>query len=588
MNPEVKITSARQPAAAQPPQAQQDNYRPARSSGKLMQSSPDAIAGYRQETSNLEAYNTPSGVLNGLPGQFIASSSQIAPSAPLVFSSEKNYSQAPASASSEGNVASYPSGMLGNPQGKFADSQNIQNVQNVNSPSGSLRAASTPPSGGLKGSATGSGSLRTASTASSSGGLKGSATGSPESAAFRNNPLAELAKYYSELRNEAHRARRDINELKDKVSRFDSAAKSPKMNSLGEIPQKSELQANLDDLLGLLMQHNGSTLHLKTGCPPSVRIEGELIPVGDQALTSNDTKRLILPILNELHKESLVAGKDTSLSYTGAAGVFYVNAYLQRGQVSAVFKAIKTSVVPLAQLGLPDSLNQALSLTSGLFIISGLSKSGRTTTAGAMIDYLNNNTKSNIITVEDPIEFLFKDNNSIISQREAGVDTESIAEGVKSAIKQEPDILFISDISDKDAMYYALKAAETGYLVIAVMNTANVIQTLDRIINTFPEELRAWARAILADTLCGILAQKLIFSETAQVRLPACELMYVTPEIASLIRIGNHYEIYSRIKEGAAEGMITLNQSLMAMLAQNLITSDAVMSYSENPSELSE
>ena len=569
MNPEVKITSARQQTPAPtvpaqsgnyPPPAQSGNYRPARSSNRLVPSSmpPDNSAEYKQPLPNLDAYNTPSGILNGLPGQFIPSSSQIAPSDPLVFSSEKNYSQSPAVP--QALNTSVPSGGLStNPKELEANSSDLkgpqQNMPQAKPTSGELKPLGKP---------------------------------SPESAAFRNNPLAELAKYYSELRNEAQRARRDINELKEKISNSASSGQTPKLNSLGEIPQKSELQANLDDLLGLLIQHNGSALYLKVGFPPSVRIEGELIPIGDQALTLNDTKRLVLPILSAIQKESLVGGRDTSLSYTCASGGFYVNAYLQRGLVSAVFKTIKISVTPLSQLGLPESLNQALSLTSGLFIISGLPKSGRSTTAAAMIDFLNTNTKSHIVTVEEPIEFLFKDNNSLISQKEVGVDTESLTEGVKSAIKQEPDILFISDIGDKETLYYALKAAETGYLVIAVMNTANVIQTIERIINTFTEELRPWSRAILADTLCGILAQKIIFSESAQVRLPASELMYVTPEIASLIRMGNHYEVYNRIKEGAVDGMITFNQSLLAMLAQGFLTPESVMSYSENPAELSE
>jgi len=204
-----------------------------------------------------------------------------------------------------------------------------------------------------------------------------------------------------------------------------------------------------------------------------------------------------------------------------------------------------------------------------------------------MLEYINNNAKSHIMTIEDPAEFIFEDKNSFISQKEVGSDVESLAEGVKSAINQDPDIIFISELRDQDTLYYALKAAERGHYVIAVMHTADTIQTLDRIINTFREDLRLSARAVLADTLCGVIAQKMIYSDNIQKRILVTELMYVTPEIASLIRMGNYYEIYNFIRTGQEDGMATFNQSLINLASQELITLEAALTYSDNPEELS-
>lgn len=525
---EVKITSTRQSSSfSANPSSQLNQFRPANRNSKPAgrhNSESDVNPEYVSHQVNMSpeqrdfqeslGYNqqpTPSGRLGGQYEQ----NPQIQKPVPVTFSNEKNYSSpsAPAPPHNEAEPLQKEATGVLQQQNIYAQEQKMQQQQ-YPPPHQQHQQHQQPQQ-------------------------------RPQEAAAKQSGSGDLARYYNELRKEAERARKDINELKERVIQLSSVKAQNRDGDAGDpfidIPQKSELQASLEDLLGLQAQHSGSDMHLKVGAPPVVRIDGDLVPVGEQVLTSNDAKRLIIPIITAENRIKLAKGKEIDFSYQSAAGRFRVNAYLQRGFVSASFRLVNSSVGELSALGLPGSITQFMSMTSGLFIITGPTGSGKSTTLASMVDHLNKNTKFHIITIEDPIEFLFEDKNSILSQREVGIDTESFAEGMKAALRQDPDVIVLGELRDRDTTYQALKAAETGHLVISTMHSANAVQSIVRLADMFPPAERPVICATLADILCGILSQKLILSSNLEQRVLVPELLYVTPTIASLIRAGNFF-----------------------------------------------
>ena len=403
----------------------------------------------------------------------------------------------------------------------------------------------------------------------------------------------EMKKMIEELKNDSLKKDEEIKTL------FKNSGKTPPstINAVTEeedeykifapIPQKSELQAELQDLLMLQAQHNGSDMHLKVGSAPMIRIEGELVPVGEEPLTATDVRRLLLPLLSKKQKTKLVQDGQLDFSFQKEQGRFRTNIYLQKGTLAAAMRLVKTEIPTLEELGIPESINKALSFTSGLFLLTGPTGSGKSTSMAAMVENLNQNAKYHIITLEDPIEYVFKDKESLISQREVGIDTVSYSEGMRAVLRQDPDVILLGELRDHETISQALKAAETGHLVISTLHSSNAIQTISRIIDMFQPSERMIICTSLAATLCGILSHKLIPSIDMERRILVPELMYVTPTIASLIRTSSYHEIYQYIQEGASDGMITFNQSFIEKLKEGVISEEAAMAYAEEPNELS-
>lgn len=410
--------------------------------------------------------------------------------------------------------------------------------------------------------------------------------------------ISELKQQVEEMRKESELKSGEISELKKRLvagaapsagvtaSSADPSEDDDPLGLLGEIPVKSELQAELQDLLVLQQQHNGSDMHLKVGCAPMIRIEGELVPVGEQPLTVNDTKRLLLPLLTKKQKIQLSQGKEADFSFQKDQGRFRTNIYLQKGTLAASFRLVKTNIPSLDELGIPQAIKQALSYTSGLFLLTGPTGSGKSTSMAAMVEYLNTNSKYHIVTLEDPIEYVFHDKECIVSQREVGIDTESYHEGMRSVLRQDPDVIVLGELRDQETISQALKAAETGHFVISTIHSPNAIQTIGRIIDMFPAGDRMTICANLSETLCGIMSHKLVLSTDMEKRVLIPELLFVTPTIASLIRSSSYHEIYPYLKEGGTEGMVTFNQSFLEKIKQKIITEETALAYSEEPNEL--
>ena len=265
---------------------------------------------------------------------------------------------------------------------------------------------------------------------------------------------------------------------------------------------------------------------------------------------------------------------------------FRVNLSRQLGKSALVIRTIPYNIKRVSELMLPESIEQFATLNNGLVLITGPTGSGKSTTIASLIDYININYPKHIITIEDPVEFIFTNKKSIVSQRQVLIDTPSFPDGIKYALRQDPDVIFIGEIRDKDTVTAALKASETGHLVFATIHTNDAIQTVNRIVNMFEPSDRDFVRGQLAAILRGTVSQKLIPISNGTGRRPACEVLVVTPTVKDFIEKDKLEEIYELVKKGSFNNMITMNTSLYRLFEQDLITEDVAMSYSDNKNEL--
>ena len=258
----------------------------------------------------------------------------------------------------------------------------------------------------------------------------------------------------------------------------------------------------------------------------------------------------------------------------------------QLGKSALVIRTIPYSIKRVTELTLPESIEQFATLNNGLVLITGPTGSGKSTTIASLIDYININYPKHIITIEDPVEFIFTNKKSIVSQRQVLIDTPTFPDGIKYALRQDPDVIFIGEIRDKETVVAALKAAETGHLVFATIHTNDAIQTVNRIVNMYEPSDRDFVRSQLAAVLRGTVSQKLIPISNGTGRRPACEVLVVTPTVKDFIEKDKLGEIYELVKKGSFNNMITMNTSLYRLFEQDLITEDIAMSYSDNKNEL--
>jgi len=344
----------------------------------------------------------------------------------------------------------------------------------------------------------------------------------------------------------------------------------------------------VEDFLKMMIVKEASDLYLKTGSPPCFRVYGKLFPEGDQSLTPDEVLSFAKEILNEEQekqfRDNLEA--DIALSVSGV-GRFRANVYYQRGSLGIVFRSIKSSVPSFEDLSLPTKVLEDLCHESrGLVLVTGSTGCGKSTTLASMIDYLNNNTEKHILSIEDPIEFVHRDKKSIISQREVGMDTRSYYHALRHMMRQTPDVIHIGDIRDVETMSSAIQAAETGQLVLSTLHTINATQTVERIINFFPPYQHHEVRLQLSLLLKGIISLRLIPRRDGKGRIPACEVMLLTPTIRGLIHDGLTIQVPNFIQDGAIFGMQTFNQALVALYKAGKISLDDARSNADNRDEL--
>jgi twitching motility protein PilT len=343
----------------------------------------------------------------------------------------------------------------------------------------------------------------------------------------------------------------------------------------------------IQQLFKVMVDNGASDLHLTVGSAPGMRISGDIVRVKVGSLAPDDTKRLIYQILTEKQKAELEKNLELDFSF-GIKGLarFRANVFYSKGSVAAVFRQIPSLIPDFEALGLPPILLEMVNVSSGLFLVTGPTGSGKSTTLASIIDKLNANSSCHIITLEDPIEFVHQHKMSLVNQREVGADTLSFGKGIKSLLRQDPDIVLVGELRDPETIEAALTIAETGHVVFGTLHTNSTIQTINRIINVFSHEQQEQIRTLLSFVLQGVVAQQLL-PKVPKGRVAVQEILRITPAIRNLIREDKVHQIYSQMQIGQDEtGMFTMNQNIKKVLDSGLITTETAMSNSNNPEEL--
>ncbi len=343
----------------------------------------------------------------------------------------------------------------------------------------------------------------------------------------------------------------------------------------------------IQQLFKVMVDNGASDLHLTVGTPPGMRISGDIVRVKVGSLTPDDTKRLIYQILTEKQKAELEKNLELDFSF-GIKGLarFRANVFYSKGAVAAVFRQIPSLIPDFEALNLPPVLLEMVNVSSGLFLVTGPTGSGKSTTLASIIDKLNQSSACHIITLEDPIEFVHQHKLSLVNQREIGADTLSFGKGIKSLMRQDPDIVLVGELRDPETIEAALTIAETGHVVFGTLHTNSTIQTINRIINVFSHEQQEQIRTLLSFVLQGVVAQQLL-PKVPKGRVLVQEILRISPAIRNLIREDKIHQIYSQMQIGQEEtGMNTMNQHIKKQLDTGLITSETAMTYSNNPEEL--
>ncbi len=345
---------------------------------------------------------------------------------------------------------------------------------------------------------------------------------------------------------------------------------------------------NLHALLKAVVEKGASDLHLTVGSPPQLRIDGQLVQLNTPPLQPQDTKQLAYSVLTEAQKHRFEEERelDFAFSIRGLAR-FRGNIYMQRGAVAAAFRHVPSQIVPIEKLGLPPVVGTLVEKPRGLILVTGPTGSGKSTTLAAMIDKINKERRGHIITIEDPIEFVHQHQNCLVNQREVGADTESFGKALKYILRQDPDVVLVGEMRDRETVEAALKISETGHLALATLHTNSAVQTINRIIDIFPPNQQTQVRVQLSFVLEGVISQTLIPLASGRGRVLACEVMIPNPAIRNLIREDKIHQIYSQMQMGQNKfGMQTMNQSLASLVQRRLISIDEAMARSSDPEEL--
>jgi twitching motility protein PilT len=343
---------------------------------------------------------------------------------------------------------------------------------------------------------------------------------------------------------------------------------------------------DIDSALRTLIERGGSDLHIKVGVPPTARLHGELAPIeGYQPLEPKDTEQAFhdMAEVRSLTEFEECGEADFSYSMKGLSR-FRVNAFKQRGSISIVCRAIPFDIRSVDDLGLPPVVTKLAEEQRGIILVTGTTGSGKSTTLAAMIDHINRTRTDHVVTLEDPIEYLHPDKNSIINQREVGSDTESFARAMRRVLRQDPDVILIGEMRDEETVRTALSAAETGHLVLSTVHTLDATETINRIVDFFPPHQQHQARVMLAATLKGAIAQRLVPDVTGDGRVPASEILVVTGRVQDLIMNPEETgKITEVIGEGEYYGMRTFDQSLMHYVMEGKVAESVALEFASNP-----
>ncbi|UCG77970.1 MAG: type IV pilus twitching motility protein PilT [Nitrospirota bacterium] len=346
--------------------------------------------------------------------------------------------------------------------------------------------------------------------------------------------------------------------------------------------------ASLYDFLKTMIEKGASDLHVTTGSPPRLRVDGKLIPIDHPPLTPADTKALCYSVLTDAQKHKFEENSELDLSF-GVKGLsrFRANIFMQRGATAGAFRTIPFSIKTFQDLGLPAVASELVKKPRGLILVTGPTGSGKTTTLAAMLDVINSERYEHIITVEDPIEYLHPHKKCLVNQREVNADTASFRDALRYILRQDPDCVLIGEMRDLETIESALRVAETGHLTFATLHTNSAVQTINRIIDVFPPHQQEQVRVQLSFVLEGIMAQQLLPRKTGAGRSLAIEVLIPTAAIRNLIREDKIHQMYSMMQTGQAKfGMQTMNQSLFELYTKGHIAYEDALARSPVPEEM--
>jgi twitching motility protein PilT len=345
---------------------------------------------------------------------------------------------------------------------------------------------------------------------------------------------------------------------------------------------------NLHQLLKAMIEKGASDLHITTGTPPQLRIDGRLVPLKTPPLTPVETRQLCYSVLTDAQKHKFEEENELDLSF-GVKGLsrFRSNIFMQRGAVAGAFRTIPFKILSFQELMLPPIVSDLAERPRGLVLVTGPTGSGKSTTLASIIDKINAEDHGHIITIEDPIEYLHPHKNCIVNQREVGADTQGFKRALKYILRQDPDVVLIGEMRDLETIEAALVISETGHLTFATLHTNSAVQSINRILDVFPPYQQPQVRAQLSFVLQGILSQQLIPKAGGNGRVLAIEVMVPNPAVRNLIREDKVHQLYSQMQVGQSKfGMQTMNQSLVALFQKKLITLDDAIGHSHDVDEL--
>lgn len=332
----------------------------------------------------------------------------------------------------------------------------------------------------------------------------------------------------------------------------------------------------IETILQEAIQRNASDVYMTTGSKPVFRVSGDLVFLDSHpVLSATDASAYLMEIMSEDQAKEFKQKMDLDFSFQlPDTNRFRVNIFMQRKGIGGVFRLIPSKVLTMAELGLPESVNKIPNFPNGLVLVTGPTGSGKSTTLASMIHEVNNNTDAHIITIEDPIEFVYENKKSVIDQREVRTNTESFQNALRAALREDPDVILVGEMRDMETIALAITAAETGHLVLATLHTSGAAKTIDRIINVFPGERQNQIRSELSEVLRVVIWQKLLRKKEGKGRVGAYEILFNNTAVANLIRDNKIHQISSAIETGAKDGMQTMPQSVVSLLKKSLITQE--------------
>ena len=341
--------------------------------------------------------------------------------------------------------------------------------------------------------------------------------------------------------------------------------------------------AQIDQFLKVLVEQGGSDLHLTTGSPPVMRVHGQMQRFKFRELTPKDMETLVYEIMEEEWRMRFLGNQDFDFAYEipGLAR-FRVNVFWQRKGLGAVMRTIPSRILTVDELGLPDAVRKFCMLTKGLVLVTGPTGCGKSTTLAAMVDLINNERSDHILTIEDPIEFVHANKKSLVNQREVGTNTKSFANALRAALREDPDVILVGEMRDRETIELGITAAETGHLVFGTVHTNSGPKTVDRIVDVFPADEQDQIRSMLAESLKGVISQVLLRKKDGSGRVAAHEIMVGTSAISNLIRENKIHQIPSIIQTGKKDGMQLLDQHILEYLMSNVVDSTEAYMKSQN------